>query len=55
MDCKKCGPWDPCDEHNFFLADRSENEPCEKGTVGCCVNHPETIKHFNHDNKCETW
>jgi hypothetical protein len=39
----------------FVLAtDRAEDEPCERGTVGCCVNHTATHAHPMHDN-CETW
>lgn len=34
----------------IIAEDRDENEPCQKGTVGCCVDHtpgPET--------NCEAW
>jgi len=29
--------------------DRAEDEPCEVGTVGCCINHS------RFDSGCETW
>ena len=34
-----------------YATDRSENEPCERGTVGCSVNHTAT----GLDSQCETW
>lgn len=29
---------------------RSEHDPCQKGTVGCSVNHP-----VGHETSCEVW
>lgn len=29
--------------------DRDESEPCQAGTVGCCINHD------GYDGSCETW
>ncbi len=31
--------------------DRSESDPCERGTEGCCVNHSSSPD----DQGCETW
>lgn len=28
--------------------DRDEQDPCQRGTVGCCVDH-------TTDTDCETW
>jgi hypothetical protein len=30
---------------------RAEDEPCERGTVGCSVDHTAS----GHDSHCETW
>lgn len=36
---------------NFVVAkNRQEHEPCQAGTVGCCVDHDKTVP-----EKCETW
>jgi hypothetical protein len=32
------------------IADRNEDEPCERGTVGCAVNHT-----ASGNAGCETW
>lgn len=29
---------------------REEDEPCQRGTVGCCVDHK-----GERDDTCETW
>lgn len=29
---------------------RKETDPCQKGTVGCCVDHDK-----DRDDTCETW
>ena len=31
-----------------MIAERDEDEPCERGTVGCCIEHVA-------DSECETW
>jgi hypothetical protein len=33
-----------------FPWERAEHEPCERGTVGCSVLHPN-----NTETECETW
>jgi hypothetical protein len=39
------------------IADRPEDEPCQRGTVGCCVDH--TAERTDHPSttpdSCETW
>lgn len=30
--------------------DRAETDPCQKGTVGCAVDHP-----VGPETDCETW
>lgn len=39
------------DAAEFVVADRAEDEPCERGTVGCCVDHGATPDH----DACEAW
>lgn len=37
---------------NIIVAeDREENEPCQKGTVRCCVDHRSDVPETN----CECW
>ena len=40
-----------------IATDRAEDEPCERGTYGCCINH--TAEHGTtsrrDDQGCETW
>lgn len=31
--------------------DRAETDPCERGTVGCSVRHPQA----GPETSCETW
>lgn len=31
--------------------DRKETDPCQRGTVGCCINHDKAVG----DTDCETW
>jgi len=31
-----------------IAGDRAEDEPCERGTIGCCLHH-------NGDTPCEAW
>lgn len=33
-----------------IATDRDEGEPCQRGTVGCCVDHDMPFEH-----RCETW
>ena len=56
--CTVCGYLDPCVEHRAEAAAegvypvahlRDRNEPCQRGTVGCSVDH------WNGDGSCETW
>lgn len=40
-----------CEEHPDFVrvaTDRAEDEPCQRLTPGCCVDH-------RGDERCETW
>lgn len=41
---------------------REETEPCERGTVGCCIDHTAEMKDregfrdpARRDSSCETW
>lgn len=40
-----------CEPDETVAWDRSATEPCERGTVGCCVLH--TVAGVDSD--CETW
>lgn len=33
-----------------IATDRDESEPCQKGTTGCCIDHP-----AGEETGCETW
>lgn len=48
--CAECGLPAPCPSGHFPVADRAETDPCQAGTVGCCVDHPLLL-----DHPCETW
>lgn len=37
--------------HPHIALDREETEPCEKGTVGCCLIHSPD----KDDEGCESW
>lgn len=41
--CGQCGGRLP-----RVAEDRAETDPCQRGTVGCCVDH-------DGDEECETW
>lgn len=30
--------------------DRDEDEPCQRGIIGCCIDH-----HGEREDTCETW
>lgn len=45
-----------------IVATRSEDEPCERGTVGCCIAHQAELDSWVHgdpiwkaESSCETW
>lgn len=43
-------------ENEIIVAeDREESEPCEAGTVGCCVDHHAMMRQGLQDDRCETW
>lgn len=33
------------------IADREESEPCQAGTIGCCIDHAESAP----GTDCEAW
>lgn len=42
--------------HTIIVAqDREETEPCERGTVGCCVDHTLSLRYRGDHGDCDCW
>jgi hypothetical protein len=40
----------------IVATDREETEPCQRGTVGCCVDHDRERRTTPRDDEgCECW
>lgn len=42
-------------EYDFVAEDRAEDEPCEKLTPGCCVDHAAADRAMGTESECQTW